>query len=100
MEMKTFLKIWIVVFTATVLFLVYQNRQQAQHNSDRINDIQASRIESCRANYNALLQAFAPFKPKKDDPNTPRDEVQDFKDFTNNLIKKKSHCIQQVRAKP
>lgn len=105
--LRRLLILWVVVFSALVILALVNQREASSQNKKRINEIQetqsaiqASRLESCKANYTSQLQAFSPFKPKKDDPTTTRDEVQDFTDFTNNLKKKRSHCAQQVAPKP
>lgn len=96
--------IWIVVFSSLVILALVQQREASSQNRKRIDEnaevtaaIQRSRLESCRANYTSQLQAFADFKPKKDDPNTPRNEVADFKHFTDNLREKRANCVNQVK---
>lgn len=108
------LKIWVLIFTALVIFMFVQGRHrdskiedQAQQNRALITQlrnnqkaIQRSRIESCIANYNTILHAFDPFVPRVDNPATPRNEVDDFKLFRDGLIEKRGHCRQQVSVKP
>jgi hypothetical protein len=113
-HLKTLLQIWVIFFTIFTLYLWYQghqtdnklkqqttiNRSLIQRLAENQRAIQRSRRQSCIANINTVIHAFDPFIPKHDDPNTPRNEVQDFKTFTDSLIKKRNHCGQQVAIKP
>lgn len=110
---KRLFVIWLVAFTGLAIWLLVDNRRLASDASTRANenthlikqvaqqqrDIQHSRLESCIANFNSLLEAFRPFKPKADDPRTPRDEVQDFKKFTDHVKAKRANCPKQVALK-
>jgi hypothetical protein len=113
-HLKTLLQIWVVLFTIFVLYLWNQgherdkkiahqtsvNRQLIHRLAENQKAIQRSRQQSCVANINTVIHAFDPFIPKVDDPNTPRNEVDDFKTFRDGLITKREHCKQQVAIKP
>lgn len=113
-HLKTLLQIWVVLFTIFVLYLWHQghandnklkhqttiNRQLIHRLAENQKAIQRSRYQSCVANINTVIHAFDPFIPKHDNPNTPRNEVKDFKTFTDGLVKKRNHCKQQVAIKP
>jgi len=101
-HLQTMFKIWVVVFTALTLFLLFANRQRAIDNKHRIADINAllysiqkSRVESCKQNYQTLIDAVQPFG-KKDDPRTPENEVNATQQFIKHLKEKKLHCVKQV----
>lgn len=113
MELRTALKLWMILFTIVTLLLVIDNRRltnkadhrasEAQHLAQQIkeaqDDIQRSRLEACIANQNSLLQAFAPFTPKIDDPTTSRNEVKDWKKFTDNLKVRRDNCKNIIKPK-
>lgn len=66
------------------------------HNNDaRINDIQKSRIESCRRTYEGVRQVFQPLLPprKKQTPKQ-RSDIDKFNTTVNNL---KHGCVKQIR---
>jgi len=101
-HLQNILKIWLVIFTILALFLLFQSRQRGIDNKHRINDIhnlveriQQSRIDSCRQNYQAIINSFAPFG-KRDNPQTPLNEKEAIGRFVRQLQLKKANCPQQV----
>lgn len=48
------LTIWIIIFTVAVVFGVRANRQRIFDNKQALNQIQKSRIESCKKTYSTL----------------------------------------------
>jgi hypothetical protein len=84
--------VWIIAFSVVAVLMYTANRH-------RINDIQQSRVYSCVQNYNGLAKVFEPFRPPGDNPNTPRNEADDFRKFDNTIRRLKRQCVAQVDTK-
>jgi hypothetical protein len=68
-----------------------------RENSQRIKEIQKSRVDSCKRTYNGIREVFLPFFPPP--PRTPQqiDNLEKFNTTINNLAKA---CIKQTKTKP
>ncbi len=76
--------------------LLVQNASLAHENSDRITDIQQSRIESCERTYEGIREVFRPFFPKHPTNQRQIDNVETFNTTINNL---KKACTKQTKPK-
>jgi hypothetical protein len=64
-----------------------------QANSDRIHDIQQSRVDSCERTYEGIREVFKPFYPPK--PRTLK-QIQDLETFNDTINNLKAHCVIQT----
>jgi hypothetical protein len=88
---------WIILFSLTVILMVRNNRHLVAENRSRIADIQASRIESCQANYDGIRKVFTPIAiPKKVRTVRQAEQIAQFNDTINRLKRK---CVQQTKIK-
>jgi hypothetical protein len=90
------LTIWIVIFSFVVIVMYRSSRDLVAQNKERINDIQVSRVESCKANYNGTYKVIVSLFP----PANVRTIVQAERLATLNetIAKLKSKCVKQVRT--
>lgn len=66
-------------------------------NSNRVNEIQASRLESCEKNYEAFRKVFKPFfRPAAQQ--TPKERSDQAK-LNRTVDKLKKQCKQQIKPK-
>jgi hypothetical protein len=66
-------------------------------NSNRIKEIQKSRLESCERTYNGIREVFLPFFPHP--PRTHRQKA-DLKKFNTTINKLVKACVKQTKPKP
>lgn len=87
------LTIWMVAFTILVFYGLNQSRIASHNNTERIQDIQQSRVQSCERNYKTLREVFIPFFPPKAG-RTPEQErnIKRFLKLTN-----PHKCVAQTR---
>lgn len=88
---KTFQRImivWMIALTIIVIFMVTANRQ-------RIDDIQTSRINSCRATYRSFPEMFKPFFPPNRSKWTDKQEA-DWNKLQNRATELASKCKRQT----
>ena len=67
-----------------------------RENSQRIREIQNSRIQSCEETYSAIRQVFSPFLSKP--PMTDRERVE-IEQFYNQINKLREGCRVQTATK-
>lgn len=94
--------VMVVFLIMTLLFLstlagfawvVSDVRQLSKENKNRIEDIQRSRLESCKTTYEGIREVFKPFFPKE--PRTQKQ--QDALDlFNKKIIELQLKCVRQV----
>jgi hypothetical protein len=108
------LTIWIVIFTIAVGLAINQNRAQdrrdhtqaveaarlagetsrlALANEDRIEEIQESRVISCKRTYEGIREVFGPFFPP---PPRTKEEQTNLNKFNNRIDDLKSRCSKQT----
>lgn len=82
------MRIFMVVFGAVAIFGIYSNTQ-------RIHDIQQSRLTSCQRNYITTREIFKPFfPPKKHRTAKQAGDIKRFIKLTN-----PNKCYKQVKTK-
>jgi hypothetical protein len=64
-------------------------------NTNRIHDIQRSRVESCQRTYEGIRQVFKPFFP---DPPRTQKQIDDLEKFNTLINKLKNKCDQQTHT--
>lgn len=110
--MRRALIIWIILFTAAVGYSIRSLRENSEaqrkssvevknlvkQNKERISEIQQSRLESCKANYQSFHAVFDPFFPPKN-KRTP-EQKENFVKFDKIIADKIKHCRAQVSPPP
>jgi hypothetical protein len=81
------LTIWIVLFTLVGIIGIRENRE-------RINDIQTSRVESCRANYDGMRTIFLTFLPPHESRSP--EQIESLAKFDIMIAELKSKCDVQT----
>lgn len=95
----------ITIVFVVVLIIFAKILRDVQHNSNRINglvaqnterifDIQRSRLESCKRTYGGIREVFKPFVP----PIKKRTKAQqdNLDKFNRNVDRLQKQCIQQI----
>lgn len=101
------LGIWIILMSAAVIWGYYANQsriddnqkinqRQINDNKNRINDIQDSRLSSCKQTFEGIREVFKPFEPKKGEKSTP-EQRRNWIKFNNTIDKLKAKCSAQVK---
>lgn len=80
----------VLVFTIIATGFLYLSSQ----NRNRIDDIQASRIESCERTYRAFRLVFKPFFPPEESQTTK--QKNDLKTFNNTITGLVKGCTRQT----
>ena len=94
---RRWLTVFIVISALFNIWGVVQNRSDSQNNQNRIVDIQASRVQGCKNNYEALRQVFLPFFPPQGHRTVKqKSDLAKFNTIINRHIVK---CAVQVAAK-
>jgi hypothetical protein len=90
------LSIWIVVFSLVVIVMYHTVRNLGEQNNERISDIQKSRIESCKANYEGIKRVAISLYP----PRTVRSvqQAESLSKLNETIRKLKKKCAKQVRT--
>jgi len=93
------LGVWIIVFTLATGYALRETREQAVsqealsvENKQRIADIQQSRIDSCKANYESIREVFFVLVGRPTDRRTRRRAVR----FNEYIDQKKMGCVAQT----
>lgn len=68
----------------------------AKENENRIDDIQVSRVSSCRQTYNGIHDVFLPFFPPQ--PRTA-EQAADVKKFNDTIERLRNGCTKQTKPK-
>lgn len=77
--------------------LVIKNQHLVIENKHRIEDIQRSRVHSCKQTYESFRIVFGPFiRPKK--VRTPKENA-DLAKFNGIIDKQKQQCVTQTKPK-
>lgn len=69
----------------------------SKENRNRIEDIQNSRLESCKTTYEGIREVFKPFFPAE--PRSVKEQRQLDK-FNTKITELKLKCVNQVSPKP
>jgi hypothetical protein len=77
-------------------WVVSDVRDLSRENQHRIEDIQRSRLESCRQTYAGIREVFRPFFPTE--PLT-KQQQKDLDKFNNQITKLQLQCVKQVKPK-
>jgi hypothetical protein len=87
---------WILAFTFVVIVMYRSNRDLVAQNQARINDIQTSRVESCKANYNGTYEVISSLFP----PVKVRsiEQAERLSKLNETIKKLKLRCKKQVRT--
>lgn len=95
----TIIIISIIFFVILVAFswLVIKSQNLADENKNRITDIQHSRIESCKQNYEGIKEVFKPFFPP---PPRTQEQQDNLDKFNATILRLKNNCIKQTKAPP
>lgn len=87
----TILAIWLTVRNNTA-----QTNAAVRNRNERIAQIQAARVESCRRTYEGVRQIFQPFLHPDGDPRRNRD----IRQFNQRIDSLKNGCGRQTGVKP
>lgn len=81
--------IWLTGFTVALIFAY-------DANSNRVSDIQKSRLASCERTYEGIREVFKPFFPPKGKA-TPK-QLSDQAKFNHTINRLKTRCATQVKS--
>jgi len=90
------LTVWIIVFSLVVVFSYRQTQDLVEQNKERISDIQLSRIESCKANYNGIYTVAVSLYPPA--PVRSIAQAESLSRLNETVAKLKLKCKKQVRT--
>jgi hypothetical protein len=102
----SFIALTIIFFLVLLGFgIVVHNVQHNGHsinslvkeNSNRIKEIQKSRVDSCEQTYKGIREVFKPFFPKHPKSHREIENLDKFNTTIDNLIKA---CVKQTKPKP